>query len=118
MTSPTAGQGGVYLKPQAGQTKIGSTSDFQGRYGPNAPDGIEVEIPQTKSGPPPGVDDSAYPWSARAQRRFDEEYVDRMTPPSVRYRDPNNPVSPVSQEKWELYRHIFGYGDLPADFGH
>jgi hypothetical protein len=108
----------VYLKPEAGRTKTGSTNDFQKRYGKSPPDGIEVEIPQTRTGPPPGVDDSAHPWNAREQRRFDEEYVDRMQPPDVRYRDPNNPVSPVTQKKWEKYRHIFGYGDLPADFGY
>jgi hypothetical protein len=107
--------GGVYLKPHLGKTKIGSTDDFMGRYGSNAREGIEVEIPQTRNGPPAGVDDSAYPWTARAQRRFDEEYVDRITPPSVRYRGPNG-KSPVSQDKWLKYRHIFGYGDLPADF--
>jgi RHS repeat-associated protein len=115
VSSPTAGEGGVYLKPEAGRTKVGSTGDFRGRYGPNG--NIEVEIPQTRTGPPPGVDDSAYPWSARAQRRFDEEYVDRITPPNVRYRDPLNPRSPVDPNNWTDFRHIFGYGDLPPDFG-
>jgi hypothetical protein len=117
VTSPTAGEGGVYLRPEGGKTKIGSTGDFQERYGPRAPDGIEVEIPQTRQGPPSGVADSAYPWTARAQRRFDEAYVDRLTPANVRYRAPDNPKPPVSQENWDLYRHIFGYGDLPSNFG-
>ena len=116
--SPTSGEGGVYLKPQDGKTKIGSTIDFHDRYGANANNGIEVEIPQTRNGPPAGVDDSLYPWNPRAQRRFDEEYLDRMTPPEVRYRDPTNPRPPVGQDKWEKYRHIFGYGDLPDDFGY
>ncbi len=115
VTAPTAGEGGVYLKPQSGRTKIGSTNDFRGRYGATAPDGIEVEIPLTRTGP--AADDSAYRWTARRQRRFDEEYLDRITPPDVRYRDPSNPKSPVDPAKWEQYRHIFGYGDLPADFG-
>jgi hypothetical protein len=116
VTSPTPGEGGVYLKPQGGRTKIGSTGDFEGRYGANAKPGIEVEIPQTRNGPPAGVDDSAYPWSARAQRRFDEEYIDRITPPDARFRAPNA-RSPVDPDKWDKYRHIFGYGDLPSNFG-
>ncbi|MCA8988943.1 MAG: hypothetical protein KDA78_14950, partial [Planctomycetaceae bacterium] len=45
VTSPTAGEGGVYIKPHGGRTKVGSTGDFEGRYGPNAKPGIEVEIP-------------------------------------------------------------------------
>jgi len=115
VSSPTAGEGGVYLKPQGGRTKIGSTNDFRGRYGPSAPDGIEVEVPLTRRGP--AAEDSAYRWTARRQARFDEEYLDRITPPNVRYRDPSNPRSPVDPAKWEQYRHIFGYGDLPTDFG-
>jgi hypothetical protein len=116
VTSPTAGEGGVYLKPEAGRTKVGSTDDFLGRYPANVPNGIEVEIPQTRFGPPQGVDDSAYPWTAGAQRRFDEEYVDRITPANVRYRSANARSS-VSQDKWSKFRQIFGYGDLPSDFG-
>ena len=116
--SPTAGEGGVYLKPHQGKTKIGSTDDFKQRYGENADDGIEVEIPQTRTSPPPGVDDSKYPWSGGRQRRFDEEYLDRLTPPDVRYRAPEKPQSPVSQLKWDLYRSIFGYGDVPSDYGY
>ena len=115
VTSPTAGEGGVYLKPQGDRVKIGSTADFRARYGPNAPDGIEVEIPRTRTAP--AADDSAYRWTARRQARFDEEYLDRITPPDVRYRPPNNPRSPVDPVKWERYRQIFGYGDVPADFG-
>ena len=97
VTTPTAGGGGVYLKPQVGRTKIGSTNDFRGRYGANAPDGIEVEIPLTRTHA--AAEDSAYRWSARRQRRFDEEYLDRITPSNVRYRDPSNPKSPVDPEK-------------------
>lgn len=115
--TPTAGEGGVYLKPKKGKTKIGSTGDYRKRYGPDDPNGIEVEIPLTRTGPPDGIDDSDYQWTEERQRRFDEEYVDRTTPKDARYRDPANPRSPVSPEKWEKYRHIFGYGDLPADFG-
>ncbi len=116
VTSPTSGEGGVYLKPERGRTKIGSTGDFRTRYGPNAPDGIEVEIPQTRTGLPAGVDDSAYPWDARFQRRFDEEYMDRLIPPDARYRA-GNARSPVDAQKWRDFRHIFGYGDLPTNFG-
>ncbi|MBX9681170.1 MAG: HINT domain-containing protein [Gemmataceae bacterium] len=117
VSTPTAGEGGVYLKPHDGKTKVGSAADFRARYGAKAPDGIEVEIRQTRSSKPAGVDDREYPWTPRRQRRFDEEYVDRMTPPDVRYRDPNNPLPPVSQDKWVRFRHIFGYGDVPASFG-
>ncbi|NLX96620.1 MAG: hypothetical protein GXY83_10625 [Rhodopirellula sp.] len=113
VVSPTAGEGGVYLKPQGGRTKVGSTGDFQGRYGANSPGGIEVEIPQSRFGP--AADDSAYRWTPRRQRRFDEEYLYRITPADVRYQAPK-PVSPVDQTKWDEYRRIFGYGDLPADF--
>lgn len=115
--TPTPGQDGVYEKPEGGKTKIGSTSDYAKRYAANAPDGIEVEIPRTRSGPPSGVDDSEYRWTPERQRRFDEEYVDRSTPAHARYRDAHNPKSPVSQEKWDKYRHIFGYGGLPSDYG-
>ncbi len=115
VSSPTPGEGGAYLKPEGGKTKIGSTGDFKGRYGPNG--GIVIEIPQTRNGPPAGVDDSMYRWTERRQRRFDEEYMDRVTPPEMRYRDPTDPKDPVRQRKWEKYRHIFGYGDLPPDFG-
>jgi len=73
VSKPTAKEGGVYLKPMEGKTKIGSADDFSTRYGKDAIDGIEVEIPQTRFGPPPGVDDSSYPWNPKAQRRFDEE---------------------------------------------
>ena len=114
--SPTAGEGGVYLKSQAGKTKVGSTGDFRGRYGPNG--GIEVEIPQTRTAPLSGVDDSAYPCTRERQLRFDEEYIDRLTPRDVRYRAPTKPQPPVSQQKWDSYRHIFGYGDVPSDFGY
>jgi RHS repeat-associated protein len=116
VTTPTTGEGGVYLKPENGRTKVGSTDDFRLRYGAKAKNGIEVEIPQTRKGP--AADDSAYQWTERRQRRFDEEYVDRMTPREIRYRDPNNAKPPVSQQKWEQYRHIFGYGDLSSDFGY
>jgi hypothetical protein len=119
---PTVGEGGVYLKVEGGKTKTGSTGEFRSRYGVAAENGIEVEIPQTrfeKAKDAKGVpyDDSAYPWSPEYQRRFDEEYVDRLQPPSVRWRA-MRPVSPVSQENWEKYRHIFGYGDVPANFGY
>ena len=107
----------MYLKREGGKTKTGSTVEFRSRYGAAAEDGIEVEIPQTRTAKPAGVDDSAYPWNPRSQRRFDEEYVDRMQPASARYRDPVNPISPVAQDKWEKYRHIFGYGDVPGNFG-
>ena len=106
------------MKPEGGRTKTGSTNNYADRYGRNAADGIEVEIPQTRFSKPAGVDDKAYPWSGRAQRRFDEEYVDRMLPPEARYRDPTNPKPPVDVEKWARYRHIFGYGNLPENFGH
>jgi hypothetical protein len=117
VTGPTPREGGVYLKSEGGSTKVGSADDFAGRYGRSATDGIEVEIPQTRFGKPLGVDDSAYPWTPRGQRRFDEEYVDRLLPPEVKYRDPDRPIPPVSQEKWARYRHIFGYGDLHENFG-
>ena len=29
-----------------------------------------------------------------------------------------NDSGPFNQEKWDKYRHVFGYGDLPSDFGH
>jgi len=116
VTGPTRGEGGAYLKPEAGRTKVGSTGDYYERYGPNG--GIEVEIPQTRTGPTPGVDDSAYPWSARAQRRFDEEYIYRTTPADVRYTATPHGKSPVSQSKWDNYRQIFGYGDVPSDYGY
>src|SRR5262245_5835403 len=120
--TPTVGEGGVYLKPQGGKTKTGSTGEFRTRYGAAAEDGIEVEIRQTrfeKAKDARGVpyDDSAYPWSPEYQRRFDEEYVDRMQPAGVRWRA-GRPMSPVSQEKWRLYRHIFGYADVPENFGY
>jgi RHS repeat-associated protein len=121
--TPTPGEGGVYLKPEETPdgmrwTKVGSTEDFAERYGRSAENAIEVEIRQTVNQKPPGVDDSEYEWTAERQRRFDEEYVDRMTPPEARYRDPDNPKSPVSTEKWARYRQIFGYGSLPENFGY
>ena len=117
VTWPTRGQGGAYYKPQGGKTKAGSATDFYKRYGPNDPEGIQVEVPQTRHGPPPGVDNADY-WTPERQRRFDEEYLDRLLPPDVRYRSPRKRQRPVDQEKWDKYRHVFGYGDLPSDFGH
>jgi hypothetical protein len=115
---------GVYLKPHDGKTKVGSTgrgdSTFANRYSPNNPEGggpIQVEIPQTRNGPPAGVDDSEYKWTPSRQRRFDEEYVDRTIPPESRYRAPTKPQSPVQQSLWDRFRHIFGYGDVQSDFG-
>ena len=35
------------------------------------------------------------------QRRFDEEYLDRLLPPDVRYRSPRKRQRPVDQEKWD-----------------
>ncbi|MBX9624136.1 MAG: AbrB/MazE/SpoVT family DNA-binding domain-containing protein [Gemmataceae bacterium] len=120
VAEPTDGQG-VYLKPHQGKTKVGSTGGtktFRTRYNLKDGDKIEVEIDQTRFRKPDGVDDSEYTWSDARQRRFDEEYVDRVTPPGIRYRAKDKPQPPVSQEKWEKYRHIFGYGDLPPDFGY
>lgn len=113
---------GVYLKPHDGKTKVGSTggtNTYRTRYTLTNPEGggpVEVEIPQTRFSKPAGVDDSAYEWSSARQRRFDEEYVDRVTPPSIRYRAPNA-RRPVDPDKRDKYRHIFGYGDVPNDFG-
>ena len=114
VTEPTVGKGGVYLKPQDGKTKVGSTGDFRIRYGAAEQNGIEVEIPLTRTGP--AADDSLYTWTARRQRRFDEEYVDRVTPVEARFRA-SHPKSPVDNDNWVKYRHIFGYGDLPDNFG-
>jgi hypothetical protein len=122
VSGPTPGGAGVYLKteptgPNTRLTKIGSADDFAERYGRNATNPIEVEIPQTRMGP--AADDSAYTWTAKRQLRFDEEYVDRLVPWGVKYRDPGPyPKAPVDQAKWEKYRHIFGYGDLPSNFGY
>jgi hypothetical protein len=115
---PTVGEGGVYLKREGGKTKTGSTIQFRDRYGTSDEAGIQVEIPQTRTGKPVGVDDSAYPWTPRRQRRFDEEYVDRTLPAEVRYRDTGNPKSPVEADKWAKFRQIFGYGDILENFGH
>jgi RHS repeat-associated protein len=111
----TPGEGGVYQFPIADKTKTGSTGDYGTRY---SDDRIQREFPQTRFGPPEGVDDSAYPWTDRRQRRFDEEYIDRTVPRDSRYRAPVKPTRPVDPDKWRLYRDIFGYGDVPEDFGY
>ena len=69
VTWPTRGQGGAYYKPQGGKTKAGSATDFYKRYGPNDPEGIQVEVPQTRHGPPPGVDNADY-WTPRAPTKI------------------------------------------------
>ncbi len=117
VTTPTSGQGGVYLKPQNGKLKIGSTKDFKGRYGKKEPEPIQIEILQTRDRKPRGVNDQEYPWTPRKQRRFDEEYVDRTIHPDARYRAADE-KGPVRAEKWKKYRHIFGYGNVPEDFNH
>jgi len=73
---------------------------------------IKKEYPQTRK--KRAADDTDYKWTDRRQRRFDEEYLDRQVPSEKRYRASGNPKSPVSQEKWEKYRHIFGYGNEPS----
>lgn len=94
----------MYQFKLGGKTKTGSTVDFYQRYSGGE---IEVEFPQTRSGP--AADDAAYRWTPRRQRRFDEHYIDSLLPPEERYRSAIRPVSPVSADKWERFRHIFGY---------
>jgi hypothetical protein len=119
--NPTTGVG-VYVKKHFGKIKVGSaggTTTFRIRYVLSDPEGgcnIWYEIAQTKHGPPEGVDDSDYKWSDRRQRRFDEEYVDRLIPAGKRYRSESGD-DPVTEVKWKKYRHIFGYGKVPEDFG-
>ncbi|MCC6180033.1 MAG: RHS repeat-associated core domain-containing protein, partial [Chloroflexi bacterium] len=112
VAEPTAAEGGVYAFLKGGKVKTGSTGDFRRRYGPRD---IELEYPQTRFGP--AADDSAYRWTPRRQRRFDEEFLDRMVPPQFRYRSPIKPNSPVDQWKWDKFRQIFGYGETPSGFG-
>ena len=105
---PTKGEGGVYQFEKEGKVKTGSTGDFYKRYGGK---NIKIEYPQTRN--KAAADDSAYQWTPRRQRRFDEEFIDRQVPPDQRYRDPDHPKPPVGQDKWRKFRHIFGYGDEP-----
>ncbi len=121
---PTSGKG-VYIKLHNDQVKTGMAGGekqkFAGRYGKENPDGgapIEIEIPQTRHSPPKGLspDDNAY-WTPKRQRRFDEEYIDRTIPQDLRYRA-KNAKKPVDSELWNEKRHIFGYRDVPSDFGY
>jgi hypothetical protein len=117
---PTRGEGGVYLKPLEGRTKIGSTDDFYGRTmkekGHYITEPIEVEIVRRRNGP--AENDSRYPWDPRRQARFDEEYVDRLHSHDVKYRDPGDPKAAVSFADWVAYRGIFGYGSVSETFGY
>jgi hypothetical protein len=111
--------GGVYTGVKEGKIKTGSTNDFAERYR-KYPEGdfqIGTEYPQTVLEKPAGVDDSGYQWSARRQRRFDEEHIDRTIPPELRYRSDKGD-RPVNPEKWNQYRQVFGYGDVPENFGY
>ena len=83
--------------------KTGSTNDFHKRYGGK---NIGIEYKQTRT--VKASDDSSYTWTARRQRRFDEQYLDDLVPEALRYRA-TNPKRPVSQEKWDAFKHIFGY---------
>jgi hypothetical protein len=119
VAAPSKGVGGVYTGQKGGKIKTGSTDDFSARYR-KFPEGdfkITTEYRQTRFAKPDGVDDSAYRWTARRQRRFDEEYIDRTISPEARYRSDKGD-SPVSPDKWRQFRHIFGYGDVPENFGH
>ena len=110
VSTPTKGEGGVYQFEVDGKIKTGSTVDYNRRYSGGK---ITKEYPQTRFSKPEGVEDSAYRWTPRRQRRFDEELLDRTVPADQRYRAPGNPKAPVSQDKWQRFRHIFGYGDEP-----
>ena len=123
IVDPVAGPGkgvGVYIKPHFGKTKVGMVGEsktFRYRYSNKSPEGgggIEIEISQTRF--VKAADDSAYKWTARRQRRFDEEYVDRITPEGAIFRSSTGDT-PVKADKWIKYRHIFGYGDVAEDFG-
>ncbi len=114
---------GVYIKFHNDLVKVGMAGDetFAGRYSKTNPDGgatIEIEISQTRHGPVGGLskEDTEY-WQPDYQRRFDEEYVDKLVPKELRYRAERE-TRPVSQKKWDLYRHIFGYGNIPSNFGY
>jgi hypothetical protein len=119
--NPTNGVG-VYVKKHFKLLKVGSaggTTTFRTRYTLSNPEGgcnIWYELAQTKNAKPPGVDDSEYPWNDKRQRRFDEEYVDRLIPAAMRFRSPRGD-DPVDDAKWKAFKHIFGYGDMPVDFG-
>ena len=123
IVDPVAGPGkgvGVYIKPHFGKTKVGMVGEsktFRYRYSNKSPEGgggIEIEISQTRF--VKAADDSAYKWTARRQRLFDEEYVDRITPEGAIFRSSTGDT-PVKADKWIKYRHIFGYGDVAEDFG-
>jgi hypothetical protein len=114
---------GVYIKLHDGKVKTGMAGGkdpFNRRYNVTAPEGgasIEIEILQTRYTPPQGLssEDTTY-WNPKRQRRFDEEYIDRTIPQDLRYRA-ENAKSPVSQKLWDEKRHIFGYHDIPSNFG-
>lgn len=113
---------GVYAKPHDGLTKVGKatgTDTFRSRYSLSNPEGgagIEFEIPMRGTAPPAGLSpqEASY-WSAARQARFDEAYVDALFPRDQIYRAPRE-TAPLSIERWQQYRHIFGYGDLPPSF--
>lgn len=114
---------GVYVKKHFGKLKSGSaggTTNFRNRYRLGNPEGgcnIWYELPQTRNAAPDGLSESdgAY-WTPARQRRFDEEYVDRLIGTALRYRSEKGDA-PVQMVKWRMYRHIFGYGQLPENFG-
>jgi len=109
----TKGAGGGYMFEIKGKIKVGSATDYHARYGGK---NIVVEFPQTRNMPAAKAAGS-YKWTPKRQRRFDEEYLDRLVPKDLRYRAAK-PKRPVQQHLWKKYRHLFGYGDIDEDFGY
>jgi hypothetical protein len=122
-------RGGVYLKihVRKGKIKIGSASNFATRYTDTAPVGntkyqggcrIRYEIVITTSTPyaEPGPN-CPKTWSARRQRQYDEEYVQRLVPNSMKYQAEEEAQNAVDYDCWVRCRHVFGYATVEMNWG-
>jgi hypothetical protein len=117
---------GVYVLMYNGAVKVGSTGGsktFRTRYSLSDPEGgcnIWYEIKQVTWSAAQSRDPkdakTCSNWSPRAQRRYDEEFVDRLISNSAKYRSSKG-SAPVKPYKWMRCRYIYGYETLPATFG-
>jgi hypothetical protein len=128
---------GVYLKKhEDGLIKIGSAGGatiwFSNRYLSTAAVGttkhdygcpilyeivIDPSTPPASASLPLGGCPAAKGWNARRQRQFDEEYVQRLVPNAQKWKAKKKAQNAVNPMWWDLCRHLFGYKDVPVNFG-